>query len=912
MTALILHFLAGVGAYAAASHLMAGLRQPRDMLHLQFAALCLVAAAYEISYAFMLQAADADAMVFRLRVNLTVVVLFMLLFPPFIATYCDTWPRRTLAVLALLVGGLGAANLALPFTVQYAQMPTVASLTLPWGEAVWVSRGSVGLWYVLGLLVVLAVYGSGIWMLAGLYRRGRRRKALVMMAALGLLVAFSSEGVLVRAGLFQFLLLFPVGFMALLFAMSLMLKSQTNRSARWLQAIMDHVPAVVYLKDAEGRYLMINRRFEAAVGRSNDQVAGKTAFDLFPQEQARALWGNDRQVLATGRFVEAEDVAPGEGGLRTYQTVKFPLLYEDGMPSALCGISIDVTERKRVEAEFLEASRKLRGLFELSPMGIALTDMQGHFLEFNPAFLRICGYAPEELAALDSWALTPREYADQEAEQLRQLAARGFYGPYEKEYVRKDGRRVPLRLNGTLIHGQDGASYIWSMVEDISDLREKEQQIWHQANFDVLTGLPNRRLFHDRAEHELRKAERQGLKVALLFIDLDHFKEVNDSLGHARGDELLKMAAQRISRTVRHSDTVARMGGDEFAVVLGDFDGSSHLERLAEILILELSSPFELGQGASSYVSASVGITIYPDDAAGLDELIRNADRAMYAAKAAGRRRFSYYTARMQQMAQEKLHLTDELRQAMARHELAVHFQPIMEIATGRVAKAEALLRWSHPVRGPVSPAVFVPLAEEFGLIAELGEWVFEQVLACIARWREAPGQEVEVSVNLSPVQFEHVNALEWLERIGKAGLPSRAIVLEITEGQLVRDHGSTRETLAEFRSAGVGVSIDDFGTGFSSLSYLQQFDVDYLKIDRSFVSHLLENPGDRALTEAIIVMAHKLGIKTIAEGVESIEQLALLARFGCDYAQGFLFAPALEPSAFAEHLAGQERTPHH
>ncbi|MDE1980704.1 MAG: EAL domain-containing protein [Betaproteobacteria bacterium] len=912
MTALILYFLAGVGGYAAASHLMAGLRQPRDVLHLLFAVLCLIASAYEISYAFMLQAAEPASMVLRLRANLTVVALFMLTFPWFIAAYCGAYPRRSLAVVTALVGSMGVANLVLPYTIQFRQMPAVAQLALPWGEPVWVAQGSVGLGYVLGSLVVFSVFGFSFLQLARLYRQGRRRKALVMMTALGLLVAFSCEGVLVRAGLVPFLLLFPVGFMALVFAMSLMLKYQLNRSAHWLQAIMDHVPAVVYLKDAEGRYLMVNRQFESAVGRPNEQVAGKTAFDLFPEEQAQALWRNDWQVLTSGRFVEAEEVTPVGGALRTYQTVKFPLLYEDGVPSALCGISTDVTERKQVEREFLEASRKLRGLYEFAPMGIALTDMQGRFLEFNPAFQRICGYTPEELAALDYWTLTPREYAEQEAEQLRLLAAKGFYGPYEKEYVRKDGSRVPLRLNGALIHGQDGTPYIWSMVEDISDLRQKEQQIWQQANFDVLTGLPNRRLFYDRAEHEIRKAERHGLKVALLFIDLDHFKEVNDSLGHARGDELLKVAATRIGRTVRHSDTVARLGGDEFAVVLGDFDGSSHLERLAELLIMELSSPFELEGGVVTYVSASVGITIYPDDAAGLDELIRHADQAMYAAKAAGRRRFSYFTDRMQHMAQEKLHLTNELRQAIARQELAVHFQPIMEIATGRVTKAEALLRWNHPVRGAVSPDVFVPLAEEFGLISELGEWVFRETLACIVRWRETLGLEVEVSVNMSPVQFENLDARKWLDWIARAGLPTHCIVLEITEGQLIRDHGRTRETLTELRRAGVGVSIDDFGTGFSSLSYLQKFDVDYLKIDRSFVNHLLENAGDKALTEAIVVMAHKLGIRTIAEGVETIEQLALLARFGCDYAQGFLFAPALEPAAFARHLAGQEREPSH
>jgi diguanylate cyclase (GGDEF)-like protein len=460
----------------------------------------------------------------------------------------------------------------------------------------------------------------------------------------------------------------------------------------------------------------------------------------------------------------------------------------------------------------------------------------------------------------------------------------------------------------TLIFSLSGFGiYCWAAKRQAKSEIEREQQealIWKQANYDTLTELPNRSLFHDRLEQETMKAHRTGLSLGLLFIDLDRFKVVNDTLGHGKGDVLLVEAARRISGCVRETKTVARLGGDEFTIILTEFKERMHLERIAQDIIQALAKPFDLGDGDVSYISASIGITLYPDDASDLDELIKHADQAMYAAKAEGRNRFSYFTSSMQIEAQEKLVLTNDLRQALAQNELEVYYQPIIDMATGRITKAEALLRWKHPTRSMVSPVIFIPLAEESGLILEIGEWVFQEVITRIEHWLIKFGRIIQVSVNVSPIQFEKTVRHMWMERLANSRLPAGSITVEITEGLLIKDVPYVKQRLIEFWDRGIEVSIDDFGTGFSALSYLKQFDIDYLKIDRSFVSNLIDNECDKALTEAIIMMAHKLGIKTIAEGVETEAQRNLLVAFGCDYVQGYFYSRPVPTEEFERLLA--------
>ncbi|HEY3325821.1 MAG TPA: EAL domain-containing protein [Novimethylophilus sp.] len=546
------------------------------------------------------------------------------------------------------------------------------------------------------------------------------------------------------------------------------------------------------------------------------------------------------------------------------------------------------------------SEEKLRTLFELSPLGMTRNSMDGRYMEANRALLGMVGYSLEELNRMSYWDLTPEEYAEQEALQLESLRNTRCYGPYEKEYLHRNGKRVPIRLNGVLITGGDGEDYIWSIVEDITQKKQSEELIWTQANFDSLTGLPNRRMFHDRLEQELKKAHRAGLPMALMFLDLDHFKEVNDTLGHAMGDLLLREASQRLTGCVRESDTVARLGGDEFTIILGELEDIDSVERAAQQILRKLAEPFALGSELS-YVSVSIGITLYPEDATGIEELLKNADQAMYAAKKLGRNRCSYFTLSMQEAAQTRMRLANDLRGALADNQFRVYYQPIVELASGTIRKAEALIRWQHPKRGLTDPAQFVPIAEDTGLIVDIGDWVFHEAALQVKRWRTTHHTDFQISINKSPVQFHSEESAHaaWFYHLRKLGLSGQSIVVEITEGLLLDAGPAITARLLEFRDAGMQVAIDDFGTGYSSLSYIKKFDIDYLKIDRSFVRNLAPDAEDMVLCEAIIVMAHKLGIQVIAEGIETPQQRDLLAAAGCDYGQGFLFSKPVPVEEF-------------
>ncbi|MGE5319087.1 MAG: putative bifunctional diguanylate cyclase/phosphodiesterase, partial [Hyphomicrobiaceae bacterium] len=452
----------------------------------------------------------------------------------------------------------------------------------------------------------------------------------------------------------------------------------------------------------------------------------------------------------------------------------------------------------------------------------------------------------------------------------------------------RDADKVPVRVIGTYL--------------DVSERRHAEETIQRQANYDPLTQLPNRRLFLDRLGQEIIKTRRTDLFLALLLVDLDEFKEVNDTLGHDAGDTLLQETARRIRSCIRDADTVARLGGDEFTVILTDLSDRTHIEDIAQKIISRVAEPFHLGDEVA-YVTASIGITVYPGDAADIESLMKHADQAMYAAKKHGRNRFFYFTASLQEAAQSRLRLTRELREAIRAGQFVAYFQPIVELSSGRIHKAEALLRWQHPERGLVNPMAFIPLAEETGLINEIGEWVFRESARRAKDWCRAFGADFQLSVNMSPVQFRAAGRSRseaWLQHLQDIGLSGANLIIEITESLLLHAHTDITEQLLNFRNAGLQIAIDDFGTGYGTLSYLKQFPIDYLKIDRSFVRDIETDPNDMALSRAIIVMAHELGLRVIAEGVETAGQRDLLAAAGCDYAQGFLYAEApLAPEAF-------------
>ena len=572
----------------------------------------------------------------------------------------------------------------------------------------------------------------------------------------------------------------------------------------------------------------------------------------------------------------------------------------------LLSMSFNLFITQRMEAE--DKMRLASAIYQTSGEAMVVTDENNLIVDVNPAFTAVTGYTLGEVAGKDPRILKSGRHDKEFYRQMWEELLRDGHWKGELWSRHKDGKIIPHLTNITVMRNPDRSVLRHvAQFSDITEIKEKEELIFKHANYDMLTRMPNRRLFNDSLEQGIKKAHRTGLPFALLYIDLDRFKEVNDALGHAKGDVLLIEAARRISGCVRSTDTVARLGGDEFTIILPEFGERLHLERISQNILQTLASPFDLGNNDVVYVSCSIGITIFPDDAAGLEDLLKHADQAMYAAKSEGRGRFSYFTESMQKEASEKLELTNDLRQALVRNELSVYYQPIVCLRTGALVKAEALLRWRHPRRGMVSPAEFIPLAEESGLILEIGEWVFREASVCVDRWRRKFGSVIQVSVNKSPVQFEHHSEKKWPDLLAGMGLPGNGITVEITEGLLLKKSSKVVERLNELREGGMEISIDDFGTGFSSLSYLKTFPINYLKIDRSFVRELARDPNDRALTEAIIVMAHKLGIKTISEGVETKEQLGLLRSFGCDYAQGFLFSPAVQADDF-EKLIKRDR----
>lgn len=438
-----------------------------------------------------------------------------------------------------------------------------------------------------------------------------------------------------------------------------------------------------------------------------------------------------------------------------------------------------------------------------------------------------------------------------------------------------------------------------SKVESELVRKQAEQQIWHEANFDYLTNLPNRRMFLDRLNQDIKKAIRAKSLLALLFIDLDNFKEINDTLGHNVGDLLLKEVADRLRNTLRESNTVARLGGDEFTAILSDLSELADIEKLSALILNRLSLPY-LIEANQIFVTCSIGISIFPIDAEDSANLVKAADQALYASKGNGKNAYTYFTSDMQEKILVKMQLANDLRLAVPNNELRLLYQPIISLATGKTVKAEALLRWEHPKLGNVMPGQFIEIAEHTGLINQLGDWAFKTAALQVKRMRELYDPNFQISVNKSPVQFRGKlkNHLDWFEYLDEIKVNGQGITLEITEGILMEAGEEVIQSLAALQQCGFELAIDDFGTGYSAMAYLKKYDIDYLKIDQAFVRNLHKDSDDMALCEAIIVMGHKLGIKIIAEGIETKEQMQLLSEAGADFGQGYFFSYPLEADA--------------
>jgi diguanylate cyclase (GGDEF)-like protein/PAS domain S-box-containing protein len=570
------------------------------------------------------------------------------------------------------------------------------------------------------------------------------------------------------------------------------------------------------------------------------------------------------------------------------------------------------------EQERLQDSEsKFRGLFELSPVGISLNDMAtGRFLQANDALLGPTGYSREELESLTYWDITPIAYAAQEKEQIESLNQSGRYGPYEKEFIRKDGSRFPVLLSGMRMTDANNRIVIWSLVQDISQRKVMELKLTQAARCDRLTGLANRALFMERLHHAIARvrAKQQPL-FAVLFLDFDHFKLLNDTLGHEAGDELLKRIAVRLRAALRSTDAmsddtngnlIARFGGDEFVILINDLAVGKDAPRVAERLLNSLAPVYTI-HGREVHSSASIGIVTSEQCLESPEEVIRNADVAMYEAKRSGRACSAVFNEAMHTRLTRHVTIESGLRKALGTSQLSLAYQPIVELSTGRMASAEALLRWNHPVLGNISPAEFIPVAEESGLIIPIGEWVLQQACRQLAEWRRQDPERAPETVSVNVSRAELALGKKLLERVQatleRTGVPAESLQLEVTEREVMRDPTATRKLMQELRSLGVHLAMDDFGTGASSLSCLRDYPFDTIKIDRSFVSDLATGSDELAVLHSTIMLVENLGMSSVAEGVEHASHVAVLQSLGCRFAQGYYLSRPVHPDALLKAL---------
>jgi diguanylate cyclase (GGDEF)-like protein/PAS domain S-box-containing protein len=562
----------------------------------------------------------------------------------------------------------------------------------------------------------------------------------------------------------------------------------------------------------------------------------------------------------------------------------------------LAALETDLRQKKEI---ILAQHTKLEAFFDTSIDAVVQMDFDGYITGWNHQAEKIFGWRAEEiLEQTIAETIIPERYRAAHRAGMQRYLQTGKSSVMnqliEMHALHRDGHEFPVELSIAVIDSPDLQEFN-AYIRDISERKQSESIIWKQANFDSLTALPNRNLFLQRLEHEARNCDRSELSLALLYIDLDRFKEVNDSMGHDMGDLLLTEVAGRLRQAVREVDTVSRLSGDEFTIILGQIDDQLAVQRVCQELLASLSQPLQLGS-EKVHITASIGVSFSPGDATDTEILQRNADQAMYAAKGQGRNRYQFFTPELQERALRKRSMIDDLHAAVRQAQFEVYYQPIINLHDDSLLRAEALVRWHHPQSGMLSPAVFIPIAEETGLINEIGNWVFYQACEQLRHWRSTFGIDFQISVNTSLLQWidESAPLNQWFNHIREQGIGGAAISVEFTEGLLMNAGDRITNRLLDFRDAGVQMVIDDFGTGYSSLSNLKQFDIHGIKIDQSFVRNLEQDKNDRDLCEAIIAMAHKLGIEVIAEGVETRFQDQLLRDFGCDCAQGYLYSRAV------------------
>jgi len=663
-----------------------------------------------------------------------------------------------------------------------------------------------------------------------------------------------------------------------------------------LHTLADNVPAMIaYYEPRNLRCVFANKRYAESNGWTVDSIIGKTVREAIGEEAWRLIEPQVARVLKGEKVEYVRPLILPDGERRIVEVNLIPHFDEHAQMLGAFVLITDITRHQLAERTIRDSEERMRKFAAATNEGIFF-HKNGILTDVNEALLAILGYTREEMIGHNTLEFVPPELRQMVADYMRE----GREDPYEGEVVHKNGFTVPVELVGKNLH-LGGEPYRLGVLRDITARRHAEARIQYMAHHDMLTGLPNRAYLVERLTTILALARRHGTLVAIMFIDLDNFKIINDTLGHHTGDALLKEVAARIKEVLREADMVSRLGGDEFLAILADFAAPEDAAKVAEKLLQSICAPIAF-EGAELSANASIGISVFPRDGDNADDLIRHADAAMYSAKEHGRGHSRFYTPGLSDAGAETLARASRLREALQRAEFVLFYQPQRRVADLRLVGIEALVRWRHPELGLIDPSEFIQFAETHGLIDEIGQYVLREACRQNKAWQVAGFAALPISVNVSAVQFHRGDLVADVKRVlEETGLEGRYLELELTES-LLMDKEVVGEALTGMRALGVKITIDDFGTGYSSLSYLKRLPIDKLKIDRSFIADLGTDADDRAIAIAIINLAKTLKLTALAEGVERQEQLDFLRAHGCDEFQGYLAGnpvPAEEFSAF-------------
>jgi len=672
-----------------------------------------------------------------------------------------------------------------------------------------------------------------------------------------------------------------------------------------IRTLADNVPVLIaYFAAQDLRCIFANKSYARMWGWDEQSIVGRTVREVIGEEGHAEIGPHIARVVKGETVTYERPVRAADGTSRVLEVNLLPQLSEAGEAIAAFVLISDITRHRLAEQAVRESEERLRKFSDATHEGIVFHD-KGIITDCNDAALRLAECRHEDMVGQPVLAFVPPEGRDLVMNNIRM----GFERPYEGELLTKGGRRVPVEFTGKVMPFE-GQQYRMTVVRDISDRKEAEARIQFLAHHDVLTGLPNRTLLMDRLEFILASARRRDSKVGVIFVDLDNFKTVNDSLGHAAGDALLRVVASRIEDALRSVDVVSRLGGDEFLVVLPDLDSEQAPVAVAEKLLAAVCEPVMV-EGQSLTVSPSIGIAVFPRDGNNADTLIMNADAAMYLAKDRGRANYQFFSERLSQAAFNTLSLEARLRETIRDEGFVLHYQPQVRVDTGRLVGIEALVRWPQADGTTVMPNDFIPVAEQRGLIMPIGAWVLRTACRQNRLWQNAGMPKVPIAVNLSAIQFKQKNLVEEVQKVlAETGLEPAWLAFDLTEGMLVADTPELKRTLEGLQALGVKLAIDDFGTGHSSLAHLKRWPIDKLKIDRTFVRDVPGDADASAITGAVVDLARNLGITVIAEGVDHEAQLQFLLERGCEEMQGFLVSRPLPAAEMATFLAERRFDP--